>query len=497
MYIKVFAHGQGRGELATDYLVRKDCPNRDTAPPIALRGESELTAQLINCLDTSWKYTSGVLSWHPDDKISPKQEKELMNDFEKIAFAGFEQEQYSILWVRHSHANHHELHFVIPRVELTTGKSFNPCPPGWQKDFDKLRDLYNIKENWARPDDPERQRLFTPPQADIKYNRLKRWGQDIKKNEVDKIRELLIDFTLKRISSGVIENRDDIIKSFKDLGLQINRKGKDYITIQDAESNKKIRLKGGIFCETWRLGTESTRKTTDRQKHTRESRTNELTRLRKELEEVHQKRSNYNRGRYRNNQKSYKLTYENELENIYLQSHSGDNAHSWNSLSQQSNQYLYDSQNQQITTRDNIAGIRQGTELTDFEDIGNMGNNTANERRRTLSYSPLWSKSQNRLDDGQTRSNKAGVENERNTTIFERYLGEHREGEQRKINSPISRDTENSTPNKRITRTAARLESVLREFNKVIQRLAEFVPKLARSHEQAKVRRVHHMGVVR
>lgn len=54
-----------------------------------------------------------------------------MDDFEKLAFAGMQPDQYNILWVRHSHANHHELHFVIPRVELSTGKAFNAFPPGW------------------------------------------------------------------------------------------------------------------------------------------------------------------------------------------------------------------------------------------------------------------------------------------------------------------------------------------------------------------------------
>nr|WP_232221531.1 relaxase/mobilization nuclease domain-containing protein [Desulfovibrio sp. 6_1_46AFAA] len=46
-----------------------------------------------------------------------------------MAFAGLEPDQRNILWVQHSHAGHHELHFVIPRVELSSGKAFNPCPP--------------------------------------------------------------------------------------------------------------------------------------------------------------------------------------------------------------------------------------------------------------------------------------------------------------------------------------------------------------------------------
>ena len=43
-----------------------------------------------------------------------------MDDFEAVAFAGLEEDQRAILWGRDSHAGHHQLHFVIPRVELSS-----------------------------------------------------------------------------------------------------------------------------------------------------------------------------------------------------------------------------------------------------------------------------------------------------------------------------------------------------------------------------------------
>ncbi len=48
------------------------------------------------------------------------------------------------------------LHILVPRFELTSGKSLNIAPPGHQKYFDALRDYFNIKKNWARPD------VYTP-----------------------------------------------------------------------------------------------------------------------------------------------------------------------------------------------------------------------------------------------------------------------------------------------------------------------------------------------
>ena len=145
MHIKLFPHGQGDGDMPTHYLVRPDYPGRQESMPDVLRGDPDITRALINSLETQWRFSAGVLSWHPDDKVTPEQEERVMDDFESVAFAGLEPDQRNILWVRHSHAGHHELHFVIPRVELASGKSFNAFPPGWEKAFGVFRDLHNHK----------------------------------------------------------------------------------------------------------------------------------------------------------------------------------------------------------------------------------------------------------------------------------------------------------------------------------------------------------------
>lgn len=212
MYIKVFPHGKGNGKSPTLYLVRLDYPNRKENPPVVLRGDVNETQQIIDSLSTQWRFTAGVLSWHPDDAVSPEKEQEIMDAFENLAFAGLEQDQRNILWVRHSHAKHHELHFVIPRVELYGGKAYNPCPPGWQKSFDVLRDYFNIKENWARPDDPTRARLYVPEQADLKNARLIRWGKTpLKKEEREQAKEALHTYLIQQIECGKIKNKTNIL----------------------------------------------------------------------------------------------------------------------------------------------------------------------------------------------------------------------------------------------------------------------------------------------
>ncbi len=301
MYMKVFPHGQGGGDGPTHYLVRPDYPGRDELPPEVLRGDVDTTRALIDTLDTKWKFTAGVLSWHPDDKVTPEQEQRLMDDFEQVAFAGLEPDQRNILWVRHSHAGHHELHFVIPRVELSTGKAFNPCPPGWRKHFDVLRDLYNHREGWARPDDPARVRLHTPEHTDLHKARLLRWGKAPSKDERGEAKQAIHDYLRQCIEQGTVTSRSDMLTALEETGLEINRAGKDYITVKDPESGEKLRLKGGIYAEHWKL--ELAGRAHESQGRAGATRIGSpdpptVQRLTAELERVIEKRAQYNRGRY-------------------------------------------------------------------------------------------------------------------------------------------------------------------------------------------------------
>ncbi len=111
---------------------------RATAPPPgAARRSSQSTGALIDSIDRRWKFTSGALSWHPDERRSGRgtgKRKVSGRRFEQVAFAGLEADQRNILCVRHTHAGHHELHFLIPRLELSSGR-IQRLPSRLAKDF--------------------------------------------------------------------------------------------------------------------------------------------------------------------------------------------------------------------------------------------------------------------------------------------------------------------------------------------------------------------------
>lgn len=237
MLIKFFPRSVGAGSGPTNYVTRAE--GREEAEPEVLRGAPDMTRDLIDSIDRKHRYTSGVISFAREDAPSLEQQERVMDAFERTAFAGLEANQYDILWVRHSHTEggRVELHFVTPRTELTTGKAFNIAPPGWQKTFDPLRDVLNYENGWARPDDPERQRVTQ--RVNEKPERLES-------------REAINAYLEEKIAEGAVSDRASLLQALKEAGFEINRQGKDYVSVKDPQSSEKFRLKGAIYGAEWK-----------------------------------------------------------------------------------------------------------------------------------------------------------------------------------------------------------------------------------------------------
>ncbi len=316
MYVRVFEYGKGNGKGPVNYVTHVNSIKRQRSPPQVLRGNPAFTKDLINSLSSDWKYTSGVLSWNHTDEVSMEQENEIMDAFEELAFAGLQHDQYNILWTRHTHADHHELHFVVPRVELYGGKSFNPCPPNWQSQYDPMRDYYNVKHNWHRPDNPTRRKLPSPKKLDEVKSRLSERRKKLSKKNMNKYKEDLIEFLIFNLRHGFVKNREDIINLIHDLGFVLNRKGKDYITPYDFESGIKFRLKGGIFKDNWSVENIDMHELIHETFHEGLTKEDLLSKLKGKIEEITIKRNDYNKQRYGNVQAVSDFTIINDAVNF-------------------------------------------------------------------------------------------------------------------------------------------------------------------------------------
>jgi relaxase-like protein len=253
MIVGFSRHGTGGGRGPVNYLTANRNPDRTARipPPAVLRGNPELTRMLIDSLAFKHKYTSGVLSFAPGEHITEAMEARIMDGFEQVAFAGLERDQYSILWVRHTHAGHHELHFLAPRVELATGKSLNIAPPGraTRELYDTYRSLINAEYALADPEDPARSRAVSLPDHLAKLQaHAQRQGKALKEDK----REIITAFIQREIDAGRISDRAGVETYLQGQGFTLTRSGKDYITILEPGTGERLRLKGSIYSrEPW------------------------------------------------------------------------------------------------------------------------------------------------------------------------------------------------------------------------------------------------------
>lgn len=246
MIIGFSRHGTGGGRGPVEYITSQERAGREAHPPQILRGSPDNTRLLIDSLAFDHKYTSGVLSFAPGETIGQDVERAIMDRFEQVAFAGLEPDQYNILWVRHLHADHHELHFVTPRVELSTGKSLNIRPPGEmaKQTFDDLRSEINARYGLSDPTDPSRAKDVATPDHILKIAAEARRG-DFK--AIPDPRILLNEILAQRAAEGLIRHRDDLVEQVKELGFGVPRRGKDYITVSDPESGERWRMRGPLY----------------------------------------------------------------------------------------------------------------------------------------------------------------------------------------------------------------------------------------------------------
>ncbi|EGQ9418601.1 TPA: relaxase/mobilization nuclease domain-containing protein, partial [Vibrio cholerae] len=219
MIVKFAQRGKGGGSGPVDYLLGK---NRDREGATLDRGNPEQVKDLIDSSPYAKKYTTGYLSFAEPDL--PREVKDrLMSEFQEALLPGLDADQYSVLWIEHRDKGRLELNFVVPNVELQTGKRLQPYFHAADKPrIDAWRTMKNIELNLKDPDDPaNRQPLVhssnVPP-------------------DIKDVGTFITDGLLKLAKSGEIKNRDDVIATLEGKGFEISRVTAKSISIKNPES---------------------------------------------------------------------------------------------------------------------------------------------------------------------------------------------------------------------------------------------------------------------
>ena len=237
MIVKIHSRGAGSGSGPVDYLLGKD---RQREQASVLRGNPEHVRELIDGCNFARAYTSGVLSFQEPD-IADAEKSRLMDEWEHTLLTGLDRDQYACLWVEHRDKGRLELNFVIPNIELQSGKRLQPY-------FDRAdrprvnawQTLTNDRLGLRDPNDPTYRRPLTQA-SDLPRD---------KQQAAEKITAGLMNL----MQQGVIRSRQDVVTQLESYGLTVARETKSSISIADPDGGRNIRLKGMIYERDFKFG---------------------------------------------------------------------------------------------------------------------------------------------------------------------------------------------------------------------------------------------------
>ena len=244
MIVDFFRHGSGLSKGCLDYLLGED---REREHALVLSGDIELTAQLIDSSPFAKKYTSGCLSFYEHD-LSDQDKQQIMQNFEECLFPGLDQDQYQILWVQHQDKVNQvtgetrlELNFVIPNVELSTGKRLQPFYAPVDLDrVDLFKQITNAEHRLYDPDDPNNQQLL------INKKNLP--------NDVKDFKAQLHQRIYRAVANGEIADRQELVEWLESNEVKVTRQTQKSISIKNPYegATRPIRLEGEIYEQSFR-----------------------------------------------------------------------------------------------------------------------------------------------------------------------------------------------------------------------------------------------------
>lgn len=209
---------------------------RDREGAKLLRGNPLLTERLADNLDFKNRYTVGVLSFE-ESNIPEKSKHEIMARFEESLLAGLDPDQYDITWIEHRDKGRLELNFIIPNVELSTGKRLQPF--FYKSDMpitENFKQVINYEYGLSDPNDPDKQKSVKIDVHNLPQNLIE-------------IKEKIGQAIVSQIESGAINDQQGVVDTLKNAGFEIARVTEKSISIKnpDGKGKRNIRLEGAIY----------------------------------------------------------------------------------------------------------------------------------------------------------------------------------------------------------------------------------------------------------
>ncbi|MGE6493774.1 relaxase/mobilization nuclease domain-containing protein [Cupriavidus metallidurans] len=241
MIVRIFNSGTSGGESPVRYLLSDTdhAGQKRSVEPEVLAGSPDLTIATINAIARKHKYVSGAIAFRDQEQPSREQIMDIIGRFKETVCPGLDARHYNSLFILHRDKGNTEIHFLVPSLELTTGRRLSIHPPGPRNIA-----LYDAFTKVMNHDLGYEQVIPDPLKLALSdFERKVPEGQRDRNNKLHLHKHLA-----RAISQGEITNRDQLCEYLEEqFGVTITRKGVDYISVKFPGSQTAKRMRGPLY----------------------------------------------------------------------------------------------------------------------------------------------------------------------------------------------------------------------------------------------------------
>jgi hypothetical protein len=203
-----------------------------------LYGDKDVWLSKMVKFKVNHPYLSFVYAFSDGDsnKLTSEIEQNVIQQFIDVYCPDIPKQYLNILAVKHQDKGNDEIHILLSNMRYDSNQMvrFSPSHKGeYLKKLQLLQKKINNQYGFENPNDTRQTNTIIDTFDMLKTN----------KEKLNSLTTLVE----QKVADNQIGSRDEIIKYLKQLGFEIQRIGKTYISVKNAEMRQSIRLKGLFY----------------------------------------------------------------------------------------------------------------------------------------------------------------------------------------------------------------------------------------------------------
>jgi len=235
--IAKFCSAKAKPRVMANYLLNS---RLDDHTAQCIYGDKDIWLSKMAGFKANHPYLSFVYAFSDSDsnKLNSEIEQNVIQQFIDVYCPEIPKQYLNILAVKHQDKGNNEIHILLSNMRYDSNKMvrFSPSHKGeYLKKLQLLQKKINSQYDFENPNNIKQTNTIIDT-----FNMLK-----TSKEKLNNLTTLIE----KQVADNQIGSRDEIIKYLKQLGFEIQRIGKNYISIKRPEMRQGIRLKGRFYAE--------------------------------------------------------------------------------------------------------------------------------------------------------------------------------------------------------------------------------------------------------